>query len=147
MTTNDINAISETPEYKEALTSQSQAIHLCMRLGYTLLTPAEADDLRDGRTSDVLLSKVTQRFLKKYATISVRNAAGTRSRDYDKFSDTDIYRGMQILRTVDDTAGAASPCRSSTLSILKTMSSTSFPSSWCNARAPAKPADSTWSFS
>ena len=107
MTTNDINAISETPEYKEALTSQSQAIHLCMRLGYTLLTPAEADELRDGRTSDVLLSKVTQRFLKKYATISVRNAAGTRSRDYDKFSDTDIYRGMQILRTIDDTAGLA----------------------------------------
>ena len=100
MTTNDINAISETPEYKEALTSQSQAIHLCMRLGYTLLTPSEADDLRDGRTSDVMLRKVTQRFLKKHATYHAR------SRVYN-FSDAEIERGMQILRTVDDTAGLA----------------------------------------
>ena len=100
MTTNDINAISETPEYKEALTSQSQAIHLCMRLGYTLLTPSEADELRDGRTSDVMLRKVTQRFLKKHATYHAR------SRVYN-FNDAEIERGMQILRTVDDTAGLA----------------------------------------
>ena len=100
MTTPDTNSITDTPEYKEALTSQSQAIHLCMRLGYTLLTPAEANELRDGRNSEVLLRKVTQRFLKK------QSSNHTRSRVHN-FSDADIERGMQILRMVDDTAGLA----------------------------------------
>ncbi len=100
MTTNDSNPISETPEYKEALTSQAQAIQLCMRLGYTLLSPAEADELRDGRTSDVLLRKVTRRFLQKHGTYDMR------SRVYN-FSAAEIERGLDILRSVDDTAGLA----------------------------------------
>jgi type I restriction enzyme, R subunit len=100
MTNNESNSISETPEYKEALTSQAQAIHLCMRLGYTLLSPAEADELRDGRTSDVLLRKVTRRFLQKQAN------NGERSRVYS-FSDAEIERGLDILRSIDDTAGLA----------------------------------------
>lgn len=100
MTTPDTKQLPDTPEYKEALTAQSQAIHLCMRLGYTLLTPAEANELRDGRASEVLLRKVTQRFLKK------QSSDPTRSRGYT-FSDADIERGMQILHAVDDTAGLA----------------------------------------
>jgi type I restriction enzyme, R subunit len=100
MTNNDSNSISETPEYKEALTSQAQAIHLCMRLGYKLLSPAEADELRDGRTSDVLLRKVTRRFLQKHGTYHMR------SRVYN-FSAAEIERGLDILRVVDDTAGLA----------------------------------------
>jgi type I restriction enzyme R subunit len=100
MMTIDTKSITETPEYKEALTSQVQAIHLCMRLGYKLLSPSEADNLRDGRASEVLLRKVTQRFLKK------QSATQSHSRSYG-FGDAEIERGMQLLRAVDDTAGLA----------------------------------------
>jgi type I restriction enzyme R subunit len=85
-------------EYLESLTSQSQALHLCMRLGYTLLTPDEALRMRGGRLSEVLLTDVTRQFLQSRATFEVRGKA-------HPFSAASIEKGIEILRRIDDTAG------------------------------------------
>jgi type I restriction enzyme R subunit len=54
---------TNSPVYTEDQTSQLPALHLLQKLGWTLLTPTEAEQLRKGRRSDVLLRPILERQL------------------------------------------------------------------------------------
>lgn len=91
----------EVPEYLESLTSQVPAIHLLMRMGYKLLLPAEADTLRGGRRSEVILEPILREWLRKNASFE----AGGRRRP---FSESSIDKAIAKLIKIDDGAGLAS---------------------------------------
>ena len=54
----------ETPSFKEDHISQIPALQMLVNLGYTYLSPAEADRQRRGKTSNVLLEDVLRKQLK-----------------------------------------------------------------------------------
>ena len=53
----------DTPAFTEDLLSQLPALHLLQKLGWTLLTPAEALRLRGGRRGEVVLRSILERQL------------------------------------------------------------------------------------
>ncbi len=55
----------ETPSFKEDHISQIPALQLLQKLGYTYLSPAEAEKLRGGKTSNVLLEDILRTQLKE----------------------------------------------------------------------------------
>ena len=55
----------ETPSFKEDHISQIPALQLLQKLGYTYLTPSEADLLRGGKTTNVLLDDILRKQLKE----------------------------------------------------------------------------------
>ena len=55
----------DTPSFKEDHISQIPALQMLVNLGYTYLSPAEAERQRGGKTSNVLLEDVLRKQLKK----------------------------------------------------------------------------------
>lgn len=88
------------PEYKEALTSQIQAIHLLMRLGWNLLLPHEADTYRAGRRDEVILKGITREWLRAHARFEAGGVTHS-------FSEGAIDAGIELLCKIDDSAGLA----------------------------------------
>jgi type I restriction enzyme R subunit len=82
-----------TPAIDEDRTSQLPALQLLQRLGYTYLTPAEADTLRGGRRSEVLLLGVLEEVLPRINTIRYRG-------EEQPFSGGNIAAGIAALRDV-----------------------------------------------
>ena len=55
----------DTPSFKEDHISQIPALQVLQNLGYSYLTPAEAEKLRGGKTSNVLLENILRKQLKE----------------------------------------------------------------------------------
>ena len=55
----------DTPSFKEDHISQIPALQLLQKLGYTYLSPAEAEKLRGGKMSNVLLDDILRKQLKE----------------------------------------------------------------------------------
>jgi type I restriction enzyme R subunit len=84
----------ETPSFKEDHISQIPAIQMLVNLGYTYLSPAEADRQRGGKTSTVLLEDVLRKQLKEINSIRV-STSKTRI-----FTAENIERGILALKNL-----------------------------------------------
>lgn len=83
----------ETPSFKEDLISQIPALQLLQKLGYTYLPPAEADRLRQGKTSNALLEDILRSQLKMLN--SAKQISATRT---TYLSDANIENGIRVLK-------------------------------------------------
>jgi len=61
----------DTPSFKEDHISQIPALQMLVNLGYTYLSPAEADRQRGGKTTNVLLEDILRKQLKEINSIRV----------------------------------------------------------------------------
>ena len=84
----------DTPSFKEDHISQIPALQMLVNLGYTYLSPAEADRQRGGKTSNVLLEDILRKQLKEINCIRV-SAAKT-----SIFTDENIERGILALKNL-----------------------------------------------
>jgi type I restriction enzyme R subunit len=84
----------ETPSFKEDHISQIPALQMLVNLGYTYLSPAEAERLRGGKTTNVLLEDVLRKQLKEIN--SIRLSATKTS----LFTDENIERGILALKNL-----------------------------------------------
>lgn len=84
----------DTPSFKEDHISQIPALQMLMNLGYTYLSPAEADRLRGGKTTNVLLEDVLRKQLKEINSIRV---SATKT---GIFTDDNIERGILALKSL-----------------------------------------------
>ncbi len=84
----------ETPSFKEDHISQIPALQMLVNLGYTYLSPAEADRQRGGKTTNVLLEDVLRKQLKEINSIRV-SAPKT-----SLFTDENIERGILALKNL-----------------------------------------------
>jgi type I restriction enzyme R subunit len=80
------------PSFKEDHSSQIPALLLLQKLGYSYLRPSEADQLRGGKSTNVLLEDVLRKQLK--AINSIRISATKES----IFSDANIENGIRALK-------------------------------------------------
>ncbi len=55
----------DTPSFKEDHISQIPALQMLQKLGYTYLSPTEAEKLRGSKTSNVLLDDILRTQLKE----------------------------------------------------------------------------------
>ncbi len=84
----------DTPSFKEDHISQIPALQMLVNLGYTYLSPAEADRQRGGKTSNVLLEGVLRKQLKEINSIRV---SATKT---SIFTDDNIERGILVLKNL-----------------------------------------------
>lgn len=84
----------ETPSFKEDHISQIPALQMLVNLGYIYLRPAEADNQRGGKTSNVLLEDVLRKQLKEINSIRV---SATKT---SIFTDENIERGILGLKNL-----------------------------------------------
>ena len=84
----------DTPSFKEDHISQIPALQMLVNLGYTYLSPAEADRQRGGKTSNVLLEDVLRKQLKEINSIRV---SATKT---SIFTDDNIERGILALKNL-----------------------------------------------
>ncbi len=83
----------DTPSFKEDHISQIPALQLLQKLGYTYLSPAEADTLRVGKTSNVLLDDILRKQLREIN--SDKRISSTKS---TYISDANIENGIRALK-------------------------------------------------
>lgn len=83
-----------TPSFKEDHISQIPALQMLVNLGYTYVSPAEADRQRGGKTTNVLLEDVLRKQLKEINSIRV---SATKT---SIFTDENIDRGIQALKNL-----------------------------------------------
>jgi type I restriction enzyme R subunit len=84
----------DTPSFKEDHISQIPALQMLVNLGYTYLSPAEAERQRGGKTSNVLLEDVLRKQLKEINSIRV---SATKT---SIFTDDNIERGILALKNL-----------------------------------------------
>lgn len=84
----------DTPSFKEDHISQVPAMQMLVNLGYTYLSPAEADRQRGGKTTNVLLEDVLRKQLKEINSIRV---SATKT---SIFTDENIERGILALKNL-----------------------------------------------
>ncbi len=84
----------DTPSFKEDHISQVPALQMLANLGYTYLSPAEADRQRTGKTTHVLLEDVLRKQLKEINSIRV---SATKT---SIFTDENIERGILGLKNL-----------------------------------------------
>ena len=84
----------DTPSFKEDHISQIPALQMLVNLGYSYLSPAEAERLRGGKTTSVLLEDVLRKQLKEINSIRV-SASKT-----SIFTDENIERGLLALKNL-----------------------------------------------
>ena len=95
----------DTPSFKEDHISQIPALQMLVNLGYTYLSPAEAERLRGGRSSNVLLEDVLRKQLR------VINAQKSISSTKSTFiSEANIEKGIQSLRNLPMNEGYMAAC-------------------------------------
>jgi len=82
----------DTPSFKEDHISQIPALQLLQKMGYTYLTPAEAEKMRGGKTSNVLLEDVLRSQLKEINSIRISSSKIV------FFSDSNIENGIRALK-------------------------------------------------
>lgn len=84
----------DTPSFKEDHISQIPALQMLVNLGYSYLSPAEAERLRGGKTTNVLLEDVLRKQLKEINSIRV-SASKT-----SIFTNENIERGLLALKNL-----------------------------------------------
>lgn len=84
-----------TPPFTEDTVSQLPAVHLLQKLGWTLLTPADALKLRGGKRGEVVLRTVLEKQLMAI------NAFEYRGQRY-QFDRSAIEEGVRALTNLDD---------------------------------------------
>lgn len=84
----------DTPSFKEDHISQIPALQMLVNMGYTYLSPAEADRQRGGKTTNVLLEDVLRKQLKEINSIRV---SATKT---GIFTDENIERGILALKNL-----------------------------------------------
>jgi type I restriction enzyme R subunit len=84
----------DTPSFKEDHISQIPALQILVNLGYTYLSPADADRQRGGKTTNVLLEDVLRKQLKEINSIRV---SATKT---SIFTDENIERGILALKNL-----------------------------------------------
>ncbi len=95
----------ETPSFKEDHISQIPALQLLQKLGYTYLSPAEADKLRGGKTSNVILEDVLRKQLKEInSSIKISSTKTT------YISEANIENGIRALKELPMNEGYISAC-------------------------------------
>ena len=94
----------DTPSFKEDHISQIPALQMLVNLGYTYLSPAEAERLRGGKTTNVLLEDVLRKQLKEINSIRV---SATKT---SIFTDENIERGMLALKNLPMNEGYIAAC-------------------------------------
>jgi type I restriction enzyme R subunit len=82
----------DTPSFKEDHISQIPALQLLQKLGYTYLSPLEAEKLRGGKTSNVLLEDIIRSQLKRINSIRKSTTINA------YFSDANIENGIRALK-------------------------------------------------
>jgi type I restriction enzyme, R subunit len=80
--------------FKEDHISQLPALQLLISMGYTYLTPMQADELRGQKSSHVVLEEVLRKQLKQLNSIQL----GINRTTY--FSDENIEKGIQALKNL-----------------------------------------------
>lgn len=93
-----------TPSFKEDHISQIPALQMLVNLGYAYLSPAEAERLRGGKTTNVLLEEVLRKQLQEINSIRVSSAKT------GIFSDENIERGILALKNIPMNDGYISAC-------------------------------------
>ena len=83
----------DLPSFREDDISQIPALMLLQNLGYTYLTPAEAETLRGGRLNTVLLSGILEEQLRKINKIRFKGA------EYE-FSEGNIQAAIQAISDI-----------------------------------------------
>jgi type I restriction enzyme R subunit len=83
----------ETPSFKEDHISQIPALQLLQKLGYTYLNQAEAENLRGGKTSNVILDDILRKALKN---INAEKKISSTKSTY--ISDSNIENGIKVLK-------------------------------------------------
>jgi type I restriction enzyme R subunit len=105
---NDINYIvnkMQTPSFKEDHISQIPALQLLQKLGYTYLSPAEAEKFRGGKTSNVLLDDILRKQLKEIN--SEKRISSTKT---TYISDANIENGIRALKELPMNEGYIAAC-------------------------------------
>lgn len=93
-----------TPSFLEDHISQIPALQMLQKLGYEYLNPDEADKMRGGKTTNVLLEDVLRSKLHEINSIKV--SAGRTS----VFSDANIENGIRALKEVPMQEGYMAAC-------------------------------------
>ncbi len=95
----------ETPSFKEDHISQIPALQFLQKLGYTYLSPAEAEKYRGGKTSNVLLDDILRKQLKEIN--SEKRISSTKT---TYISDANIENGIRALKELPMNEGYISAC-------------------------------------
>ena len=83
-----------TPSFKEDQISQIPALQLLQKLGYTYLSPEEAEELRGNKTGQVILEPILRKQLHEINSIQVSSTKTA------IFSDANIENGIQVLKDI-----------------------------------------------
>lgn len=94
----------DTPSFKEDHISQIPALQMLVNLGYTYLSPAEADRQRGGKTTNVLLEDVLRKQLREINSIRVS------AHKTSLFTDENIERGILALKNLPMNEGYIAAC-------------------------------------
>ncbi len=95
----------EVPSFKEDHISQIPALQMLQKLGWTYLSPSEAERLRGGKTSNVLLEDVLRKQLKEIN--SEKRISSTKT---TYISDANIENGIRALKELPMNEGYISAC-------------------------------------
>ncbi len=95
----------DTPSFKEDHISQIPALQLLQNLGYAYLSPEEAEKLRGGKTSNVLLEDILRKQLKEIN--SEKRISSTKT---TYISDTNIENGIRALKELPMNEGYIAAC-------------------------------------
>lgn len=95
----------EVPSFKEDHISQIPALQILQKLGWKYLTPTEAERLRGGKTSNVLLEDVLRKQLKEIN--SEKRISSTKT---TYISDANIENGIRALKELPMNEGYIAAC-------------------------------------
>lgn len=95
----------ETPSFKEDHINQIPALQLLQKLGYTYLSPVEAERMRGGKTSNVLLESVLRQQLRE-----INSAKRISSTKTTYISDANIENGIRAMKELPMNDGYISAC-------------------------------------
>ena len=95
----------DTPSFKEDHISQIPALQLLQKLGYTYLSPEEAEKMRGSKTSNVLLEDVLRKQLKEIN--SEKRISSTKT---TYISDANIENGIRALKELPMNEGYIVAC-------------------------------------
>lgn len=94
------------PSFKEDHISQIPALQLLQKLGYTYINPEQALELRNNKTTNVILEDVLRKQLKEINSIRVSSTKTA------IFSDSNIEAGIQALKELPMNEGYIAACES-----------------------------------
>ncbi|NQT78285.1 MAG: type I restriction endonuclease subunit R [Bacteroidetes bacterium] len=95
----------DTPSFKEDHISQIPALQLLQKLGYTYLSPVDAEKLRGGKTNNVLLEDILRKQLKEIN--SEKRISSTKT---TYISNANIENGIRAIKELPMNEGYIAAC-------------------------------------